>query len=268
MQIVEGKKIASLIKEDLIKTIKDKGLVKKLAIFYVGENPVITSFVELKKKFGQDVGVDVKVFKYEDSVEEDFLIKEIKEKSKDFNGVVVQLPLPEKLNRENILNAVPGEKDIDVLGNFSYQKFSSGDFKFLPPVVGAIDEVFRFYNIATEGKKIVVVGKGLLVGGPVFDWLKALKLNPVCVDEKTQNPDEIFKGADIIISGVGKSGIIKKEILKKGVVLVDAGSSLDAGRVVGDIGYECGEVASLFSRVPGGIGPITIAVLFRNMLYN
>lgn len=268
MQIVEGKKIASLIKEELKKNIIENSLEKKLAIFYVGENPVISSFVELKKKFGADIGVNVEVFRFDNSVEEDFLIQEIENKSKDFDGVVIQLPLPESLNRRKILDSVPEEKDIDVLGTKAYRRFASGDFKFLPPVVGAVEQVFRHYNIEMQDKKFIVVGKGLLVGGPIFDWLKALNLDTICVDENTENSEEIYSSADVIISGVGRAGLIKKDFLKEGVVLIDAGSSLDAGVIAGDIDYECGEVSSVFARVPGGIGPITIAILFKNLLYN
>lgn len=268
MKIVEGKKIASFLKESLKKVIKEKDLQKSLAIFYVGENPVIDNFINLKKKFGEDVGVRVRVFKYEESITTQKLVKEIKNISEDFDGVIVQLPLPKHIDKKKALNAVPSEKDVDVLSDKKYKKFAKGDFSFFPPVAGAISEIFNFYGVSFANKNIVVVGQGLLVGGPVFDWLKALKLKPKIVNEKTKNKNEIYKKADIIISGVGQASIIKKSFVKKGVVLIDAGSSSEDGQIVGDISKDCKDKASLFSMVPGGVGPITVAILFKNILYN
>ncbi|MDQ5883098.1 MAG: methylenetetrahydrofolate dehydrogenase / methenyltetrahydrofolate cyclohydrolase [Patescibacteria group bacterium] len=268
MKIVEGKKIASLIKENLVKVIKEQNLQKSLAIFYVGSNPVIDNFIELKKKFGEDIGVRVRIFKYEENISTPKLIKEIKNISKDFDGVVIQLPLPAHIDKKKVLNSVPKEKDIDVLSEKKYKKFALGDFTFFPPVAGAVFEIFSFYNISLDKKKIVIVGDGLLVGRPVFDWLKASGISAKIVTEKTRNRDSLYKNADIIISGVGKANIIKKSFIKKGVILIDAGSSSEDGQIVGDISKDCKIRAQLFSTVPGGVGPITIAILFRNMLYN
>ncbi len=268
MNIVEGKKIASLIKGNLIKVIKEQNLQKSLAIFYVGDNPVIDNFINLKKKFGEDIGVKVRVFKYEDNISTVKLIKEIKNTSKDFSAVVVQLPLPLHIDKKKVLNSVPKEKDIDVLSEKKYKKFTQGDFTFFPPVAGAVFEILNFYNISLNYKKIVVVGDGLLVGKPLFDWLKASGFSVKMVTEKTKNKNELYKKADVIISGVGKPNIIKKSFIKKNVILIDAGSSSEGGQIVGDISKDCKDKASIFSTVPGGVGPITVAILFRNILYN
>lgn len=268
MKIAAGKKIASLIKENVAKVIRDQDLQKSLAIFYVGESPVIDNFISLKKKFGEDIGVRVRVFKYEKEISTAKLIKEIKTISEEFDGALVQLPLPLHIDKKKVLNSVPPEKDIDVLSEKRYKKFISGDFSFFPPVVGAVVEVLNFYEVSLNDKNVVVVGDGLLVGKPVFDWLKKSGFKPKLVTEKTKNKEEIYKKADVIISGVGRPGIIKKSFVKKGVVLIDAGSSSEDGQIVGDISKDCADKASLFSTVPGGIGPITIAVLFKNLLYN
>lgn len=268
MNIVAGKKIASLIKETLVKTIKEQNLQKSLAIFYVGNNPVIDNFITLKKKFGEDIGVRVRVFTYEETISTAKLIKEIKDTAKDFNSVVVQLPLPSHIDRKKVLDSVPVEKDIDVLSAKKYKKFIKGDFTFFPPVVGAVFEIFNFYNISLTDKKIVVVGDGLLVGRPLFDWLKTSGLSSKMVTKKTRNKNEVYKTADVLISGVGKPNIIKKSFIKKGVILIDAGSSSEDGQIVGDISKDSKDKAFLFSTVPGGVGPITVAILFRNILYN
>lgn len=265
--IVEGKKISNLIENQIKKTIEEQNLQKSLAIFYVGNNSVIDGFIKLKKNFGERVGVRVRIFHYEKDITTKSLIKEIKDISKDFDGVVVQLPLPEHIDREKVLDSVPVDKDIDVLGSKKYKNFLSGDLTFFPPVAGAIFEVLNFHNVSLDGKKIVVVGDGMLVGRPVFDWLKIAGLKPKKVTEKTKNKNEIYKNSDVIITGVGKSETITLKMIKKGVVLIDAGTSIESDVVVGDISKDSASKASLFSTVPGGVGPITVAILFRNLLY-
>ncbi len=265
--IVDGKKIAGSIEVHLKDTIHIQGLQKSLAIFYVGNDPVIDNFIGLKKKFGERIGVRVRVFRYEAIITTKQLVQEIKDISKDFDGVIVQLPLPIHLDKKKILNSVPPDKDIDVLGDKQYKKFTKGDLTFFPPVPGAISEVLDFYGVDLMGKKITVVGNGILVGKPVADWLTLSSLKSTIVTDVTRNKKNIYERADIIISGVGAPNIITKDMVKKGVVLIDVGASAPQGVLVGDIAKNCKTKASLFSTVPGGVGPITIAILFRNLLY-
>ncbi len=146
-----------------------------------------------------------------------------------------------------------------------YQDFKEGNHTFLPPVVGAIAEIFKFHNVSLEGKEILVVGDGMLVGRPMHDWLLGKGIYPKSLDIHTENSDELLQNADIVISGAGQANLITKDRIETGVVLIDAGSSLDAGQLVGDISKDCAEKASLFSMVPGGVGPITIAIIFKNL---
>lgn len=266
--IVDGKKISSLIKEDIKKQIKDNSLEKSLAIFYVGENKIIDQFISVKNKFGTDVGIKVDVLKYSEDVTEDFLIEEIENKSPQYSGVVVQLPLPKSFNQMKILNSIPLDKDVDFLSDRKNEVFKKGDMAILPPVAGAVYEIFDFYDVDLKNKNIVVVGKGFLVGRPVIDLLKILGIQPTVVDIETENKSQIYKDADIIISGVGFPNLIKKEDIKDGCILIDAGTSSHKGVISGDISPDCLDKASLLSPVPGGVGPITVAVLFRNVLYN
>lgn len=266
--IADGKKIARLIKANLKKEIKDKKIHKKMAIFYVGQNKVIEKFINLKKSFGKSVGAVVTVFKYDEKVLEKDFISDIKEKSKDFDGIVVQLPLPSHMDKKRVLNSVPKEKDIDVLGEKKYKEFKSGDMRSLPPVAGAIFEIISFYNLDLENKKVVIVGEGLLVGKPTNDLFSLIGLHPVCINKETKDKLKIIKSADILVCGIGKANFIKKNHIKKGVILFDAGSSSEGGVIFGDIAKDCMSKSSFFSMVPGGIGPITVAILFRNMLYN
>lgn len=266
--IVDGRQISKDFEKKIKDTILRNNLKKKLFIFYVGENPVIDQFVKIKKNFGERVGIQVDVFRYDQNIPEDFLIKDIKEKISDCDGALVQLPLPERIDKRLVLDCIPREKDVDVLSSKSYEYFLNEEVKMLPPVVFAVKSILDKYEVSLEDKKIVVVGGGLLVGRPAFDWFNKKSKKVFLVENETKNKENIILNADIILSGVGKASLIKKEMIKEGVVLLDAGSSQDSGAIVGDISYDCAEKSSIFSRVPGGIGPITIAGIFINMIYN
>jgi methylenetetrahydrofolate dehydrogenase (NADP+)/methenyltetrahydrofolate cyclohydrolase len=266
--IVDGEKIAKGIKNNLRKMIKEKNIQKRMAIFYVGDNKVIEKFIKLKKKFGKSLGIETAVFNYDSNISEKELIKDIKVKVKDFDGAIVQLPLPKYMDKKKVLNSIPKEKDIDVLGDKRYKDFASGDFTFFPPVAGAVFEIFSYHKVKLDDKNIVVVGDGILVGGPVRDWLLASGLNPVVITKDSKDKKPILKNADIIISGAGSPNLIKKSFVKKGSVLIDAGASSEDGKIVGDISKECAQISELFAGVPGGVGPITIAILFRNLIHS
>lgn len=265
---VDGKKIARKIKANIKKEMKERGAKKKMAIVYVGQNKVIDKFVNLKKNFGKDVGIPVQVFRFEKNITEKDLAKNVKKICKEFDGVVIQLPLPSHIDKKTILNIVPKGKDIDILSDKKYAEFKKGDMSRLPPVAGAIFEILSFYDIDLENKKVAVVGDGVLVGRPTFDLFVLMGLNPILVNKETKNSKDIIKSADVLVCGVGSPSFIKNSHIKNDVILFDAGSSSEGGVVVGDISKDCIKKASIFSAVPGGIGPITIAILFRNLLYN
>jgi methylenetetrahydrofolate dehydrogenase (NADP+)/methenyltetrahydrofolate cyclohydrolase len=262
--IVEGQKIASLIKEGIKKNLEKTG-PKTLAIFYVGSNKVIDRYVNLKEKIGQEIGIGVRVFRLPENISQRVLIEEIQKADKEFSGVIVQLPLPENLDKREILDAVSPSKDVDMLSSKAYNNFKDGTTKRLPPVVGALKEIIEKYNIDIHDKNIAVVGQGLLVGRPITDWLKRNNYSYEVFDDKTEDLFEALKSMDVIISGVGKSNLITPNMIKEGVILIDAGSSTSDGKLVGDIDKACYDKASIVSGVPGGVGPITVVNLFRNL---
>ncbi len=259
---VDGRKISDRIKAQ-IRDLMVPSEPKSLAIFYVGQNPVIESFVSMKKRFGEELGIEVTVIKFDESVEENFLIEEIKKASQGSSGIIIQLPLPENLNRENILNAVPKNLDVDVLSTDGYADFKMGQSQKMPPVAAAVREICLEEGIDLENKNIVLVGRGLLVGKPIGDWL-AREGHDYKVADK-DNLSQMTINADIIISGAGVPSLITPGIIKEGVILIDAGTSNEGGKLVGDISTDCYEKASIVSPVPGGVGPITVASLFRNL---
>ncbi len=238
---------------------------KSLAIFYVGQNPVIDSYVALKKKFGQDVGINVEIFRYAESVEEEKLLATITSETEKFDGSIIQLPLPSNLDKVRVLNSVSTDKDVDMLSASSVERFVKWQTMRLPPVVQAISEVVKEYGIDLSSKKILVIGMGALVGKPVVLWLQREGFEPIVADKDTPDLASLTRVADVIISGAGVPWIVTPDMVKEGAILIDAGASTASGELRGDIDPACGAKVSVFSAVPGGLGPITVASLFKNL---
>lgn len=262
---VDGKKIAERIKAEIKEFIKGESEEKTLAIFYVGVNPVIDSYVSLKEKMGESLGIKVSVLRFPNDVSEENLIEEITKANEKYSGIIVQLPLPENLNKERVLNSVAPARDVDVLSGESFKLFSLGKIKKIPPVVAAITEIFKEYDVDLRNKKIVIVGFGALVGRPLAAWFDLGEFPYEVLDSSEKNAEIILKNSDIIISGVGIPGLIKSSSVKDGAILIDAGTSTSSGKMKGDIEPEAYDKASLASTVPGGVGPITVVSLFKNL---
>ncbi|MDX1535449.1 MAG: bifunctional 5,10-methylenetetrahydrofolate dehydrogenase/5,10-methenyltetrahydrofolate cyclohydrolase, partial [Candidatus Spechtbacterales bacterium] len=182
--------------------------------------------------------------------------------------VLVQLPLPKEINTDYVLNTIKKEKDIDRLSKKSLGEIEQNTNSPLPPTVAGIMMLLDEYKIKTKGKHVVIVGHGRLVGRPISKVLKNKGATISIVDEFT--PEEtkrtLLKSADMVVSGVGKANLITKDMLKEGVVAIDAGISIKDGKLTGDIAENVKEVASYYTPVPGGIGPMTVAMLFRNLI--
>jgi len=267
--LVNGKNISKKIKETIKNYVEQSPHSLSFHIVYVGSDPVVDNFIKYKQEFGEAIGVHVVVHRYANDVLQTTLIEAIAEISHEADGMIVQLPLPGHLDRDTILNAVPPEKDVDVLSLSSQELFSDGTTKFFPPVTGAIVEVFNHHNIDLNNKKIVLIGNGTLVGYPTSLWLTREGYEHTIIDRSTDDVTrkELIQSADIIISGAGVPGMITPDLVKKGVVLIDAGTSESGKKIIGDIHPDCANVASVMTPVPGGIGPITIAVLYKNLMY-
>ncbi|HRY62529.1 MAG TPA: bifunctional 5,10-methylenetetrahydrofolate dehydrogenase/5,10-methenyltetrahydrofolate cyclohydrolase [Candidatus Paceibacterota bacterium] len=245
-----------------------------LGIVLVGDNAVSKKYIKKKKAFGESLGVKVNLFVFEPTIEENKLEEEVMKISSTHSGVVVQLPLPKNLNIQKILDAVPRQKDVDVLATTSYELFSRGEW-FLPPVVRAIKEILNRSGVSDfEGMSALVLGQGRLVGKPITAWLKHEGANVMTAKKDTQDIATLSRGADLIITGVGVPGVLKLEMLPgvddanggKGVIIVDAGTSEASGKLMGDADPACAEKSYIFTPVPGGVGPVTVAALFSNLV--
>ncbi len=260
--IADGKIIAQEIEKDL----KDKFAAmpeKKVCFIQFGENAASKKFIEMKSKVALRLGVLVDIFEVQKEVVTPRAMQIVSDAvAGGYDGIVVQLPLPIGINTQEVLDVVPIEKDIDVLSTAA----KTGP-KFAP-VARAVLEWLRFHRVQMEGKKIIIVGNGKLVGQAVATMFSKMHIPFEIVDKDTPEAlkASLMITADIIISGVGVPGLIKPDMIKPGVVLIDAGTSEDGGKLVGDIDPACAEKADIMTPVPGGIGPITVVSLFANLL--
>ncbi|MCD5384685.1 MAG: bifunctional 5,10-methylenetetrahydrofolate dehydrogenase/5,10-methenyltetrahydrofolate cyclohydrolase [Candidatus Pacebacteria bacterium] len=267
--IINGREIAQEIQQELIEKVKKSkrfNLCKfSLHIFVVGENPVVEKFIKYKKIFANTISVEFIEHRFDDISEVD-LITQIKQVTKMFQGtpgtfgMVVQLPLPGHIDTQRVLDSVPSELDVDGLATES---------DYLAPVAGAVKEILAHEDIVVEGKRALVIGKGKLVGEPVAKLLIEMGAVVAIADKKMSKSEllGLTRTSDIIVSGAGVPNLITKDMIKEGSALLDAGTSTQENSVVGDIALDCEEVARHFSRTPGGIGPITVAVLFKNLVF-
>ena len=255
--IIDGKKIA----EEIYSELSDffTAHPAKLGIVVVGENPVIASFVRIKERSAARLGIEMVRRDLPDGVPEADVVSALKELSKRCDAVIPQLPMPE-LDIDTILRAVPKEKDVDALN----PTISEEDRLVHAPVALAVVEILRRSNIEIIGARAVVVGEGRLVGAPSAWLLEQLGADVSIFSLKKGSIDDL-KEADIVVSGVGKPGLIKPEHLKKGMALIDAGASEQGGVIKGDAESACAEIASIFTPVPGGVGPVAVAMIFRNL---
>lgn len=263
--IVHGKEIA----ENIINKLKTKFHYEKRVCFVqFGNDAASTAFIKRKRKIADELKIKTEVLHEPTPLSMDWAIRTMKEViAKKYDGIVIQLPLPRILDVYALINIVPPAQDIDVLGDIMIQRFKGGVTKRLPPVAFAVAQIIKQYDVTLTGKNIVVLGKGKLVGEPVIDWFKTQGVEPKAFEYSSDKieRDIALKNADIVVTGIGSSHFVKPEMLKKGVVLIDAGTSEQAGKLAGDCDPSCADVAKVFSTVPGGVGPITVAGLFSNL---
>jgi len=278
MNIIDGKKLKNDILEKVKQEVSALPFVPVFCDVLVGEDPASRQYVQMKAKNAESVGIKFHNANFPASITTEELIKEIQALNKIPNmcGIIVQLPLPGHLDKQKILDSIDPELDVDCLGQIRTDKFYTSyggedDLGFPTAVscMALLDSVGLDNNPSTSlrTRKVVVLGYGNLVGRPVAALLKFRGINPEIIRSKTENKEALIKEADIIISGIGKGKYVTGDIIKEGAILIDAGTSEDGGSIVGDIDSESVKnVASYLSPVPGGVGPVTVAILLRNVL--
>ncbi|MBI2618316.1 bifunctional 5,10-methylenetetrahydrofolate dehydrogenase/5,10-methenyltetrahydrofolate cyclohydrolase [Candidatus Kaiserbacteria bacterium] len=266
--IINGVSIAQDILNTLNREIKGFKAPIQLVVFTVGSEPATEQFIALKKKHGERIGMRVSIERLPENVDTELFIQHLQTKAADksVHGIVVQLPLPPHLDVKRILAHIPLAKDVDVLSFRSKQLFKEGTLDILPPVVGSMSEIFRREGVDVKGKRALIIGKGPLVGEPAGVWLKSKGAEVTIVDNNVKNLAAYTTTADIIVSGAGVPNLITSEMIPNGVILFDVGTSELRGKLLGDADPACASKCSIFTPVPKGIGPITVAMLLKNVL--
>jgi len=260
MKILSGREIAGFIKERQAGQVRNLRqefkVVPKLAIIRTNPDPVVDSYMKLKQSYGTDILIDVDVH----TIEQADAIKTIERLNNDptVHGIIVQIPLPNPKQTDDILNAVAPNKDVDGLAEQT---------EFEPATPMAISWLLTGYNVEMAGKKILIVGHGRLVGRPLAQLWKNSGLDVTVADRTTKELSALTKTADIIISATGRPGLIKKDMVKPNVVIVVSGVATDSNGLVGDVEPEVRLLPNItITPEKGGVGPLTVCALFDNVI--
>lgn len=279
--IIDGKQIAEDVKADVARKVallKEKGITPCLAVILVGENPASVSYVTGKRNALAAAGMEDRSLILPEDTSEEKLLSIIRDLNADksVHGILVQLPLPEHINEQKVINAISPEKDVDGFHPVNAGKLLLGEKSFLPCTPHGICVLLKHMNIKTDGSRTVVIGRSNIVGKPVSILLSRKEYNSTVTmcHTGTKNLPEITKQADIVIVASGHPGTLTADMVKEGAVVIDVGvnripdSTKKSGfRLVGDVDFEnVKEVASYITPVPKGVGPMTIAMLIYNTL--
>jgi methylenetetrahydrofolate dehydrogenase (NADP+)/methenyltetrahydrofolate cyclohydrolase len=258
-KLLNGAELAGFIKERHAKDVRSlhgSKIIPKLAIIRTNQDPVVDTYMRLKTTYGEDIGAAVVVH----DVEQAKVVELIGQLNQDdsVHGIIVQLPLPDKTQTEEVLNSVSPDKDVDGLG---------AQTKFDAATPTAINWLLTGYGVDLKGKKIIIVGQGRLVGRPLLKMFQDSGLDVQGADKSTQNLSELTRSADILISATGNPGLVSADMIKQGAVVVDAGASTDSNGLVGDVAEDVRRRDDLtITPETGGVGPLTVCALFENVL--
>jgi methylenetetrahydrofolate dehydrogenase (NADP+) / methenyltetrahydrofolate cyclohydrolase len=261
---IDGKKISQNILDELkkkVEKLKEKNITPHLAIILVGDNSASITYVNQKKIKAEQIGANTTIIRLPSNISESELIQIVKpfNQNKTIHGIIVQQPLPQNINTETITQAIDPKKDVDGFNSKS---------QFAMPIALAILDIIKNIGISDfKSKSIVVIGKGETGGKPIIQALQELGIKPSIVDSQTENPENITKNADIIISAVGKTNIIKQEMMKQNAILIGVGQHKENGKIIGDYDEEkIKDIASFYTPTPGGVGPIDVTMLLKNLI--
>jgi methylenetetrahydrofolate dehydrogenase (NADP+) / methenyltetrahydrofolate cyclohydrolase len=259
MKLLNGQELAGYIKERharQVSKLRQQKIVPKLAIVQLKDDPVINTYVRLKRQYGSDIGVEVEL--YTPPFDETLKLLNMLNKNQKIHGIIVQLPLPDPKRTDEVVNLVSPEKDVDALGK---------DSKFEPATPMAIMWLLSGYNIDLTGKKILLIGHGKLVGAPLAKILEDSGHNAEVVDREASDLTQHTKEADVIITATGSPAILYSDMIKEGAVVVDAGVASEEGKTVGDLAPDVYEREDLtITPSKGGVGPLTVCALFENVI--
>ena len=271
-RLIDGKVISAAVKERVkneVSQLNEKGITVGLAVIIVGEDPASKIYVANKKKACEALGIISEEYALPESTTEKELLGLIDtlNAKKSINGILCQLPLPRHLDEKRIINAISPEKDVDAFHPVNVGRIMIGDYDFVPCTPAGIMEMLAYENIETEGKRCVVIGRSNIVGKPMAMLLLHKNGTVTICHSRTRNLKEICLGADILVAAVGKAKFVTADMVKEGAVVIDVGMNRENGKLCGDVDFEAvKDKASAITPVPGGVGPMTIAMLMQNTL--
>lgn len=267
--IASGAKIADKIERGLklkVKKLKQQGITPKLAVILVGDNPASVLYVKKKEEAAKRIGLNFSLYNFSNNVQQSKLIAELTKIQKtNLSGLIIQLPLPRHLNTKEIVQHIKPAIDVDCLTETNWGKLIQQTNDFEPPTAGAMLEILKQYKIDLNGKRVVIIGRGELVGKPLAVMLLAENCTVTICHSQTKNLAFYTKQADIIFTGAGQPNLISGKMVKKRAVLVDAGTNFSHNKTIGDIALKSVmSKAYLVTPTPGGVGPITVVKLLAN----
>ncbi len=271
-KLIDGKAISAAVKQRVkegVAELKAQGIETGLAVIIVGEDPASKIYVANKKKACEDLGI--KSLEYAlpaDTTEAELLaLIQTLNQEKSVNGILCQLPLPRHLDEKIIINAISPEKDVDAFHPHNVGRIMIGDYDFVPCTPAGIMEMLSYEGIDPAGKKCVVIGRSNIVGKPMGMLLLHKNGTITICHSRTQSLAEICREADILVAAVGKARFVTADMVKEGAVVIDVGMNRSEGKLCGDVAFdEVAKKASAITPVPGGVGPMTIAMLMQNTL--
>lgn len=273
-QIIDGKAVSAAVKqevaEETAKLKEEKGLKIGLAVVIVGNNPASRVYVNNKKKACEAVGFQSFEYALDENTTQEQLLDLITVLDRDdrVNGILVQLPLPAHIDEKKVIDAISPDKDVDAFHAINVGKIMIGKYAFLPCTPAGVMRLIESTGTEISGKQCVVIGRSNIVGKPMAMLLLHKSGTVTICHSKTQNLKEICLGADILVVAVGKANFVTGDMIKEGAVVIDVGMNrLENGKLCGDVEFESAEKkASYITPVPGGVGPMTIAMLMKNTL--
>lgn len=272
-KILDGKQIAKDYRQglqDQVEALKEKGFTPKLSVILVGNDGASQSYVRSKKKAAEKIGMISEIVHLEETATEEEVLNELNKLNNDdsVSGILVQVPLPKQVSEQKILEAINPEKDVDGFHPINIGKLYIDEQTFVPCTPLGIMEILKHADIDLEGKNAVVIGRSHIVGQPVSKLLLQKNASVTILHSRSKDMASYLKDADVIVSAVGKPGLVTKDVVKEGAVIIDVGNTPDEnGKLKGDVDYDAvKEIAGAITPVPGGVGPLTITMVLNNTL--
>ena len=271
--IIDGKQLAKKIRANLkieCEELKAQGINPKLAVIMVGDNPASKVYVRNKSRACNEVGIEYQEYLLPENATQKELLELIKKlnQDKEINGILLQSPLPQHLNINEAFKTITYSKDVDGFTPASVGKLCIGEDTFISCTPYGVIKMFEEYNIDLKGKNVVILGRSNIVGKPLIQCCLQKDATVTVCHSKTKKLSEYTKKADVIIAAIGKAKFLTEDMVKDGVVIIDVGiNRQDDGKLVGDVDFEnVSKKASFITPVPGGVGPMTIAMLMNNVI--